>query len=338
MASRQQFKEDRAEAAAKLAAKDIGDINRTNERDEGYDLHDEANFKQARAEAAAKLAAKDLEDANRLRDNTFNTWKEQHQHDENKPGVIGSMFRAAKEAVVGKPHHEEVYAKETKMGEYSDYATQKARETKQKAGEYTDYAAQKAKETKDYAAEKAKNAKDTTVQKAGEYKDYTAEKAKNAKDTTVQKAGEYKDYTAEKAIEGKDSAVGKLGELKESAADAAKRAMGFFTGGNKDQTRVNLLTLLILFNDHLIAIYIFVKLHVTVVQEEEEETRRSMQEVRVQDKDYGTGRGTGEKLVIKMEESRPGAVADALKAANRAMDGDMEEEGVLHVERRREKM
>ncbi|KAH1070742.1 hypothetical protein AAZX31_03G169600 [Glycine max] len=316
MASRQQFKEDRAEAAAKLAAKDIGDINRTNERDEGYDLHDEANFKQARAEAAAKLAAKDLEDANRLRDNTFNTWKEQHQHDENKPGVIGSMFRAAKEAVVGKPHHEEVYAKETKMGEYSDYATQKARETKQKAGEYTDYAAQKAKETKDYAAEKAKNAKDTTVQKAGEYKDYTAEKAKNAKDTTVQKAGEYKDYTAEKAIEGKDSAVGKLGELKESAADAAKRAMGFFTGGNKDQTR----------------------LHVTVVQEEEEETRRSMQEVRVQDKEYGTGRGTGEKLVIKMEESRPGAVADALKAANRAMDGDMEEEGVLHVERRREKM
>ncbi|XP_028225936.1 embryonic protein DC-8-like isoform X2 [Glycine soja] len=287
MASRQQFKEDRAEAAAKLAAKDIGDINRTNERDEGYDLHDEANFKQARAEAAAKLAAKDLEDANRLRDNTFNTWKEQHQHDENKPGVIGSMFRAAKEAVVGKPHHEEVYAKETKMGEYSDYATQKARETKQKAGEYTDYAAQKAKETKDYAAEKAKN----------------------AKDTTVQKAGEYKDYTAEKAIEGKDSAVGKLGELKESAADAAKRAMGFFTGGNKDQTR-----------------------------EEEEETRRSMQEVRVQDKEYGTGRGTGEKLVIKMEESRPGAVADALKAANRAMDGDMEEEGVLHVERRREKM
>ena len=57
----------------------------------------------------------------------------------------------------------------------------------------------------------------------------------------------------------------------------------------------------------------------------------------MQDKEYGTGRG-GEKLVIKMEESRPGAVADALKAANSAMDGDMEEEGVLHVERRREKM
>ncbi|KAG4928376.1 Late embryogenesis abundant protein ECP63 [Glycine max] len=256
MASRRQFKEERAEAAAKLAAKDIGDINRANERDEGYDLRNEANFKKARAEAAAKLAAKDLEDANRLRDSTLiNTTC--HDHDENKPGLIGSMLRAAKEAVVGKPHHDEVdnssgvyeKAKETKvdaagskMGEYADYATQKARETKQKA-----------KEAKDYAADKAKDAKDTTVQ------------------------------------------------------TAAKRAIGFFSGGNKDQTK------------------------------EEEETSRRMQEVRVQDKEYGTGRG-GEKLVIKMEESRPGAVADALKAANKAMDGVMEEEGVLHVERRREKI
>lgn len=57
----------------------------------------------------------------------------------------------------------------------------------------------------------------------------------------------------------------------------------------------------------------------------------------MQDKDYGTGHG-GEKVVIKMEESRPGAVADAMKAAERALGGEMEEEGILRVERRREKM
>ncbi|TKY62058.1 Embryonic protein DC-8 [Spatholobus suberectus] len=289
MASRQQFKEDRAEAAAKLAAKDIGDINRAKERDEGYDLHNEANFKQARAEAAAKLAAKDLEDVNRLRSDS--AWKEPRD-DESKPGVIGSMVRAAKEAVVGKPHDA---VDNSSRGVY-DSAKEKARETKDEGGSKVgEYASQKAKETKDHAADKAMEAKDTTMQKAGEYKDYTAEKAK----------------------EGKDSAVGKLGELKDSAADAAKRAMGFFTA-KKDET----------------------KLHVIVVQERvsgtKEETRRRMEEVRVQDMDYGAGRG-GEKLVIKMEESRPGAMADALEAANKAM-GDVEEEGVLHVERRREKM
>ncbi|BAT85794.1 hypothetical protein LR48_Vigan641s002500 [Vigna angularis] len=306
MASGQQFKGDRAEAAAKLAAKDIGDINRANERNDNFDLHSEANFKQARAEAAAKLAAKDLEDVNKMRDNNATTFKEQQHYTENKPGVIGSMFRAAKEAVVGKPHDavetcpgvydssRERITKEqggSKMGEYADYATQKARETKdatvQKAGEYTDFATQKAKESKDYAADKAKEAKDATVQKASEYKDYTAEKAK----------------------EGKDSATGKLGELKDSAADAAKRAMGYFTG-TRDETKVSGTA---------------------------EDTRRRTQEVRVQDKDYGTGHG-GEKVVIKMEESRPGAVADAMKAAERALGGEMEEEGILRVERRREKM
>ncbi|ESW34825.1 hypothetical protein PHAVU_001G184600 [Phaseolus vulgaris] len=318
MASGQEFKGDRAEAAAKLAAKDIGDINRQNERDENFDLHSETNFRQARAEAAAKLAAKDLEDVNRMRDHTHSTttFKEQ-RYDENRPGVIGSMFRAAKEAVVGKPHtveaslsgndsnrervtkeqgndsNRERVTKEqggSKMGEYADYSTQKAKERKdermQKAGEYTDFASQKAKESKDYA-----------------------ERIKEAKDATLQKAAEYKDYTAEKAKEEKDSATGKLGELKDSAADAAKRAMGFFTG-TRDETKVSGTA---------------------------EDNKRRIEEVRVQDKDYGTGHG-GEKLVIKMEESRPGAVADAMKAAERALGGVMEEEGTLRVERHREKM
>ncbi|CAJ1889574.1 unnamed protein product [Sphenostylis stenocarpa] len=309
MASGQQFKGDRAEAAAKLAAKDIGDINRANERDASYDLHPEVNFKQARAEAAAKLAAKDLEDVNRMRDNTVTTLKEQQHYDDNRPGVIGSMFRAAKEAVVGKPHD----VVETSPRVYDSTTREKVRETKEqggsKMGEYADYATQKAKETKDATMQKTGEYTDYATQKAKESKDYAAEKAKQAKDATVQKAGEYKDYTAEKAKEGKDTAAGKLGELKDSAADAAKRAMGFFTG-TRDETKVS---------------------------GTPEDARRRMEEVRVQDKEYGTGHG-GEKLVIKLEESRPGAVADAMKAAERALGGEMEEEGILHVERRREKM
>ncbi|QCD79101.1 Late embryogenesis abundant protein LEA [Vigna unguiculata] len=114
-----------------------------------------------------------------------------------------------------------------------------------------------------------------------------------AKDATLQKASEYKDYTAEKAKEGKDTATGKLGELKDSAVDAAKRAMGYFSG-TRDETKVSGTT---------------------------EDTRRRMEEVRVQDKDYGTGHG-GEKLVIKMEESQPEAVEDAMKAAERALGGE----------------
>ncbi|KAJ1418887.1 Late embryogenesis abundant protein [Sesbania bispinosa] len=338
MASRQQFKGDRAEAAAKLCAQDIGDVNRANERDEGYTLNSETNFKQARAEAASKLAAKDLEDVNRAKQSAMSAASsEQHQQ---KPGVIGSMLKAvqgtyehAKEAVVGKGQETgevrdtsvETFSKDqtgSKMGEYTDFATQKARErneaTKQKAGEYADYASQKAKETKDttmnkageykdYAAEKAKEAKDATMQKAGEYKDYTAEKAKEAKDATMNKAGEYKDYTAEKAKEGKDTTVGKLGELKDSAADAAKRAMGFFTG-KKDEAKD------------------------MVSGTEEGEARRRMEELRMQQ--------GGEKTVVRMEETRPGLVADALKAVNQTVNdtGRVEEEGVIHVERRREKM
>lgn len=53
------------------------------------------------------------------------------------------------------------------------------------------------------------------------------------------------------------------------------------------------------------------------------------------------GRGTGEKVYVKVEESRPRVVADALKDANDKTVGNtghLEEEGTIHVERRREKM
>ncbi|KAK2418321.1 late embryogenesis abundant protein ECP63 [Trifolium repens] len=319
MASRKVYKEDRAEAAAKLAAKDIGDINRTNEREEGYSLNSETQFKQARAEAAAKLAAKDLEDVNRAKESAFNaTSATGYYQQEEKPGVIGSvgsMFKAAKDAVVGKSYEAGEKAKDTtdyaaqKTKENADYAAERAREAKDttanKAGEYTNY-----------AAEKAKEAKDATVQKAGEYKDYAAEKAKEAKDATLQKAGEakdatmnkageYKDYTAEKAKEGKDTTVGKLGEFKDSV-------MGFFTG-KKDETKEML------------------------GGTEEDAARMRMDDLRM----GGRGGMGREKVVVKVDESRPGVVADGLRAAAGLDQGDtghLEEEGTIHVERRREKM
>ncbi|KAK7345447.1 hypothetical protein VNO77_16051 [Canavalia gladiata] len=214
-----------------------------------------------RAEAAAKVASKELEQVNKARDHNL-AIEDQQQHDQEKRGVISSVLRAvqgtyenAKGAVVGKKDPADPYTTEvvhhvnvededartgevrdispnkagSKVGEYADYASQKAKETKdataQKAGEYTDYASQKAKE-----------AKDKTMEKGGEYKDYAAEKAKEAKDATMNKAGEYKDYTAEKTKEGKDTTMGKLGELKDSATDAAKRAVDYLSG-KKEETK-----------------------------------------------------------------------------------------------------
>ncbi|KAK7277464.1 hypothetical protein RJT34_22477 [Clitoria ternatea] len=307
-----------------------------------------------RAEAAAaKVAAKDLEELNRARHLNLGA-EDQHQQDEQKRGVIGSVIRAvqdtyenAREAVVGKKDPADSHtktevvhrfnnddnlvgagqvrdisankspgiydsatgkAKEAKDktvekgGEYKNYAAEKAKEGKDaamnKMGEYGDYTAEKAKEGKDatmnkmgeyrdYTAEKAKEGKDATMNKMGEYRDYTAEKAKEGKDATMNKMGEYRDYTAEKAKEGKDSAVGKLGELKDSAADAAKRAMGYL-GGKKEETREK-------------------------AGEMKETTEAAKHKTKGGDEECGKG---GRKVELKVEESRPGAAAETLKAAD----------------------
>nr|KYP70956.1 Embryonic protein DC-8 [Cajanus cajan] len=155
--------------------------------------------------------------------------------------------------------------------------------------------------------EKAKETKDAAGSKVGEYADYAGQKARETKDATKQKAGEYADYASQKAKETTEYAGDKAKEGKDAATgklgELKDRAMGFFTA-KKDEPHA----------------------HDKVVSGREE--------VRVQD---AVGRG-GDKLVIKMEESRPGAVADALKAADRAIGGHVEEEGVIHVERRRQKM
>jgi len=68
----------------------------------------------------------------------------------------------------------------------------------------------------------------------------------------------------------------------------------------------------------------------------EEDARMRMDDLSVE----RGGRGR-EKVVVKVDESRPGVVADGLRAAagvDKADTGYLEEEGTIHVERRREKM
>jgi len=72
----------------------------------------------------------------------------------------------------------------------------------------------------------------------------------------------------------------------------------------------------------------------------EEDARMRMDDLSVERGGRGRGRGR-EKVVVKVDESRPGVVADGLRAAagvDKADTGYLEEEGTIHVERRREKM
>ncbi|XP_048127566.1 late embryogenesis abundant protein ECP63 isoform X3 [Rhodamnia argentea] len=283
MASRQEAKEERAKEAARIAAAELRDVNRDQERVTTYDTTDRPQ--------------------------------------QERPGMIGSVLRAvhdtlehAKEVVVGKSHDAGESAREDaeytadrsrkgydtttgKAKEYKDYTTEKAKDTTdsaaQKVKEKTGEAAEKAEETKesakgklgeykDYTAQKAEEAKEKTKQKAGEYNDYTAQKAEEAKEKTKEKAGEYKDYTvqkaeetkdytAEKAKEGKDTTVGKLGELKESAADTARRAMEMLSG-KEEKTKETT--------------YVTLESAKEKLRETEEEARRKTEELRVKEREY----------------------------------------------------
>ncbi|KAK3226685.1 hypothetical protein Dsin_006547 [Dipteronia sinensis] len=195
--------------------------------------------KEQRAEAAVRQAAADLRDINRETELHGET-DQQSPQQQQKPGVIGSVLRAvqgtyehAKDAVVGKSYDTAESTREA-TASAAEKAKQAKDTTTEKAKETTNSALEKAKEAKDMTVEKTGETKDSALGKAGEYKDYTAEKAKETKDAALGKAGEYKDYTAEKAVEGKDTTVGTLGELKDSATGAAKKAMGFLTGKTEE--------------------------------------------------------------------------------------------------------
>ncbi|XP_006365295.1 embryonic protein DC-8-like [Solanum tuberosum] len=237
MASRQEDKKERAEAAARKVADELQDLNKgTNEK--GSMMHEETPFDQG--------------------------------HDQRSSGVIGNIFKSVKETITGKAHdtsettlresedvaaHKIHGASETtdqkaseagqKMGEDSAAEKEKQAENstvEKKATEYKDYAKDsligqstklrnKGEETKEATMKKTNGLKDYGAEKAGEYKDSVVDhKAKQMEHTMMEKA----DYIAEKAEEGKDTTFGKISELKDSAADAARRAVGFFTGTKED--------------------------------------------------------------------------------------------------------
>ncbi|KAJ8537715.1 hypothetical protein K7X08_014255 [Anisodus acutangulus] len=193
--------------------------------------------KEERAEAAARVAADELHDVNKERRDQ--SQREYEQKPGVIGSIIKSVqgtLGHAKDAVTGKAHDTAAVTSDTtsvvaenatqskdaaasKMGEYADYAKEK-----DKAVEYKDYAADKAKQAKDTTMDKAKEAKNTTMQKTEEYKDYTAEKAKDGKDVTVGKLTELKDSAADAARRAMDMLTGKKEETKEKAGDMAEAA------------------------------------------------------------------------------------------------------------------
>ncbi|TKY53028.1 Embryonic protein DC-8 [Spatholobus suberectus] len=386
MASTQQ--EQQAEAAAKLAAKDLCQVNRERESDLGAADQQKRGVIGSVMRAVQDTYENAKEAVVGKKDPAKNSYTTEVVHDVNvQPDDVATGevrdISATKSPGICDSASDKAGSE---VGEYTDCASQKAKgtkdATKQKAGEYTDYASGKAKETKDateqkagecadYASQKAKEAKDRTMEKGGEYKEYAAEKAKEGKDATVNKMGEYKDYTAEKAKEGKDTTTGKLGELKDSAADAAKRAMGYLSGkkeetkekaaetaeATKNKTAENAeaatnkaVEMKDAAKDKAAETTEAAKQKTAEAKEKtkenvsgaDEAARRKMEELRLQGKGYGEEcEGRGDKVVFKVEESRSGAMAETLKAADQIAGqtfndvGRLDEEGVVSVDRRK---
>ncbi|KAL0351274.1 UNVERIFIED_CONTAM: Late embryogenesis abundant protein ECP63 [Sesamum calycinum] len=228
-----------------------------------------ASRQEENAEEAAQVAVDKLNDVNKERRHEQVAGLEYQRPPDNYqqasesrgPGVLGGVLKSVgdtfehfKGTVTSKTHSTD-YTTGTmgKTGHYTDYAADQAM---RRAGEDTDYASEKAKETKDTAIgkadeyigsamDKAEEAKETTVQKAGEYasyasdktgeyKDYAVDQVKKSADTVTETASEYTKYTAEKAKEESGAVASRMAELKESATAAARRARDYFTGNARD--------------------------------------------------------------------------------------------------------
>ncbi|KAK4341168.1 hypothetical protein RND71_039669 [Anisodus tanguticus] len=267
MASRQAVKEERAEAAGREAADELHDVNKARS-EKGSLMHQGTPYNQAHEQRSSgvigsifksvkeTIAGKAHDTAETARGSEDVAAQKIHGASDTtaqRVSEAGDKMGEYKDSAVEKAKQ----AKDSTMGKASD-ATKKAKETQdslmeqatelkykaaEKAEETKDLTVGKAREYKDYAAEKAKQGEEDTMSKASDYKDYGAEKAgeyknsipdkeKQTKDTAV----EYKDNTAEKAEEGKDTTFGKISELKDLAADAARRAVGFFTGNKEEAT------------------------------------------------------------------------------------------------------
>ncbi|XP_060175645.1 embryonic protein DC-8-like isoform X2 [Lycium barbarum] len=256
MASRQAVKEERAEAAAREAANELHDVNKARSV-KGSIMHEETPYSQGHEQRSTGVIGSIFQSvketiSGKSHDTTETTREseaaekvgEYKDYTEKKTKEMedsaAEKAKQAKDSTMGKASDVKEKEKETKdsfMGqatELKNKAVEKAEGTKDstmgKASEYKDNAAEKAKEAKEATMAKASDYKDYGAEKAGECKDSIADKAKQTKDTAVG----YKDYTAEKAVEGKDTSFSKISELKDSAADAARRAVGLFTGKKEE--------------------------------------------------------------------------------------------------------
>ncbi|QHO26029.1 putative glycosyltransferase [Arachis hypogaea] len=335
MESREQLKEESAEQTAK----DLEEVNKARNHDHDEQQKPGVIGSMLRAVHDTYESAKDAVVGKR--DNTTTNAASSDITTTNKGEEFGGFGAGeVRDISIGKAKNAKDYTKEQ-----ADYAAEKVKESKdatvEKAGEYTDYASQKAKETKDAASQKAKETKDATM-----------DKAKEAKDKTVEKGGEYRDYASEKAKEGKDTTVGKLGELKE-------RAMGFL-GGKKEETKQKSADTVEATKDKAYDMKEATEnkasetaeaaKHKTTEAKDktkenlsgaEEEARRKMEELKVEggggyDRDLETAAAGDKPSTVRLQKTRPVAVAEALKASDQMtgqafndvgrVDGDGDEE------------
>uniref|UniRef100_A0A164WJ86 Uncharacterized protein n=1 Tax=Daucus carota subsp. sativus TaxID=79200 RepID=A0A164WJ86_DAUCS len=117
---------------------------------------DERAEKEERAQAAAELAAKELRDVNQDRERGIKV-VEHKEEVSGGPGVIGSILKSvqgtlgqAKEVVVGKAHDTAEVSREN-----TDYAYDKGREGGDVAAQKAEEAKEKAKMAKDTTTGKA---------------------------------------------------------------------------------------------------------------------------------------------------------------------------------------
>ncbi|TXG58381.1 hypothetical protein EZV62_016210 [Acer yangbiense] len=290
--------------------------------------------KELRAEAAVRQAAADLRDVNREADN-------QPPQQQQKPGVIGSVLRTvqgtyehAKEAVVGKSYDA---AESTR--EATESAAEKAKQAKdtttEKAKETTNSALEKAKEAKNKTVEKTGETKDSALGKAKEAKDKTVEKTEKTKDSALGKAKESTDYAAEKAKESKDTTVEKAVEGKDTTVGKLGELKDSATGAAKKamgfltgKTEEAKYKTAETTEAAKARLLLTTTIYVSVQSRAECNVTEAKKSKFTHPHEEQVG---PEKVEINIEETRPGAVASTMKASDQMSGQTFNDVGVGRI-------
>ncbi|CAL9236633.1 unnamed protein product [Arabidopsis halleri] len=175
-------------------------------------------------------------------------------------GFHGEKARHAKVLAAGGEEMREHEGKESAGGvggrSVGDTVADKGRQAKgsvgqgaQKAGSAANTAAEKAQRASEYATEKGKGGGNVTAEQAARAKDYALQKAVEAKDTAAEKARRASEYmtekgketgstAAEQAARAKDYTLQKTVEAKDIAAEKAQRAAEYMTETGKQAGNV----------------------------------------------------------------------------------------------------